>query len=64
MDIGKQQRVIMVEPEQLEMPEPVAAEPEEIERVGEWPLPIAIEPEPVSQSPSWGQFVVRERPRR
>ena len=43
MDIGEQQRVIMVEPEKLEAPEPVAAAPEEIELVGEWPLPIAID---------------------
>jgi hypothetical protein len=48
MDIGKQQRVIMVEPEKLEAPEPAAAAPEEIELVGEWPLPIAIETESVS----------------
>ena len=48
MAIGKQQRVIMVEPEKLETPEPAVAAPEEIELVGEWPLPIAIEPDSVS----------------
>ena len=50
MDIGNQQRVIIVEPEKVETPAPehvsAAAAREEFEFVGEWPLPIAIEPDP------------------
>ena len=55
MDIGSQQRVIIVEPVEvpLHAAEPVA-EPEPVtEPVGEWPLPYAearcdMEPEPAS----------------
>jgi hypothetical protein len=50
VDIGNQQRVIIVEPENVEMPAeqpmPVASGKGEFEFVGEWPLPIAIEPDP------------------
>ncbi len=52
MDIGKQQRVIMVELEKMEAPEPAeadesgAAEPHQ-EPVGEWPLPFDMYAEPV-----------------
>lgn len=50
MDIGNQQRVIIVEPEKVERsaaePTSAAAFREEFEFVGEWPLPIAIEPDP------------------
>lgn len=48
MDIGNQQRVIIVEPDKVEAPQPEpmpAATGEEYDFVGEWPLPIAIEPE-------------------
>ncbi len=48
MDIGNQQRVIIVEPETLapleEELEPAKAARDEAEFVGEWPLPIDIEP--------------------
>ena len=49
MDIGNQQRVIIVEPEEIEEPviEPVAASPgsiyEKTELAGDWPLPMAID---------------------
>lgn len=51
MDIGKQQRVIIVEPEKLKAPEiePVAAPVversiyEETELSGDWPLPMVVE---------------------
>ena len=48
MDIGNQQRVIIVEPETPalleEELEPVQADHDEAEFVGEWPLPMDIEP--------------------
>ena len=47
MDIGNQQRVIIVEPDQVvaPVPEPMPApaDDEGFELIGEWPLPIAIE---------------------
>ncbi len=48
MDIGNQQRVIIVEEESVETPapEPAVADKEPAEVVGEWPLPLALEPEP------------------
>lgn len=48
MDIGNQQRVIIVEEEPVEnpAPEPVVAEQELVDVVGEWPLPLAVDPEP------------------
>jgi hypothetical protein len=50
VDIGNQQRVIIVEPEKVEAPAvepmPAAASKEEFELVGEWPLPIVIESDP------------------
>lgn len=49
MDIGNQQRVIIVEPDQVETPAPdltpAPAATEEFDFIGEWPLPIAIEPD-------------------
>lgn len=53
MDIGNQQRVIIVELDEVETPDlqPAAATKstfEEVELVGDWPLPLAIDPEPVS----------------
>ena len=49
MDIGNQQRVIIVEPVEVpeKAPEPVAAPQPAAEPVGEWPLPLELEPEPV-----------------
>lgn len=48
MDIGNQQRVIIVEAEMTapvaEELEPAEATSDEVEFVGEWPLPIDIEP--------------------
>ncbi len=48
MDIGNQQRVIIVEPVQVpeKAPEPVAEPGRAPEPVGEWPLPLEMEPEP------------------
>ena len=48
MDIGNQQRVIIVEPVQVpeKAPEPVAEPGRAPEPVGEWPLPLEVEPEP------------------
>lgn len=49
MDIGNQQRVIIVEPEKIEVPaiEPVTSSPasiyERTELTGDWPLPMAID---------------------
>ena len=54
MDIGNQQRVIIVEPEQpVEKPAaPVSAEPrvEELEHAATWPLPLDLtgQADPVS----------------
>ena len=49
MDIGKQQRVIIVEPVEVpeRTPEPVAEPQPAIEPVGEWPLPFVEEPQQV-----------------
>ncbi len=48
MDIGNQQRVIIVEPETTEPAaeelEPAQATRDEVEFVAEWPLPMDIEP--------------------
>ena len=48
MDIGKQRRVIIVEP--IEAPSQAPArevEPQPVaEPLGEWPLPLEMEPEP------------------
>ncbi len=48
MDIGNQQRVIIVEPVQVpeKAPEPGAEPWRAPEPVGEWPLPLEMEPEP------------------
>ena len=52
MDIGNQQRVIIVELDKTETPdlEPAEPEPEFVEAglVGDWPLPLDINVEPVS----------------
>ncbi|MCP4305693.1 MAG: hypothetical protein GY926_14495 [bacterium] len=54
MDIGNQQRVIIVELDRTETPDlaPVEPEPEFVEAgqwlVGDWPLPLDINVEPVS----------------
>ena len=51
MDIGNQQRVIIVELDKIETPdlEPVAeAKLEDVELVGAWPLPLDMNVEPVS----------------
>lgn len=47
MDIGNQQRVIMVEPVEVPetAPEPTVEPQPAAEPIGEWPLPL--EPEPV-----------------
>lgn len=47
MDIGNQQRVIIVEPVEvpLHAPEPVAEPQPATEPVGEWPLPYAAAPD-------------------
>ena len=44
MDIGKQQRVIIVEPEEasVQAPQPVSEE----RVLGQWPLPLETAPEP------------------
>ena len=50
MDIGNQQRVIIVEPEPVEapLPEPVPANAESVgaDLLDEWPLPLVIDPDP------------------
>lgn len=48
MDIGNQQRVIIVDEESVETPapEPAVAERELVDLAGEWPLPLAVDPEP------------------
>ena len=53
MDIGKQQRVIIVEPEQEPVLDPVAdleplTESEAAALAAAWPLPLDYDPEPVS----------------
>lgn len=53
MDIGKQQRVIIVELDTVETPDLQITEDsssifEEVELVGDWPLPLDMDPEPVS----------------
>ena len=50
MDIGNQQRVIIVELDKAEIPdiEPEPATTMEAELVGDWPLPLDINVEPVS----------------
>ncbi len=48
MDIGNQQRVIIVEPAEVpsQAPEPVTKSQAATEPIGEWPLPFVEEPEP------------------
>ncbi len=52
MDIGNQQRVIIVELEETmadKPPVPVATETAaELEKAATWPLPLDLDPEPVS----------------
>ena len=49
MDIGNQQRVIIVEPVELpeKAPQPTPMPEPVVEPAGEWPLPLALDPEPV-----------------
>ena len=48
MDIGNQQRVIIVEPVEvpLHAPEPAAEPQPAVGPVGDWPLPLEMEPQP------------------
>ncbi len=55
MDIGNQQRVIIVEPEKIEVPEvePATASArsifEKTELTGDWPLPMKIDSVPAAE---------------